>query len=75
MTLTYTIEADNTVAIYSDTQIEPIILQPNWPNGTPWSSSAEASTWAELCIASMQDPNAPYAPAGPGLPGENKTNS
>jgi hypothetical protein len=72
MNLTYTIENNNTVKIYSDTQQDPVIVQPDWPNGTPWASYSEAETWAQLCIAAMSDPLAPYAPAGPGLAGEPK---
>jgi hypothetical protein len=72
MTLTYTINENNLVHIYSDTQIEPIIIQPSWPNGTPWVSETEASAWAQLCIVSMEDRDAPYAPAGPGLEGDSK---
>lgn len=60
------------VNIYSDSQVEPVIFQPDWPNGTPWASKNEADTWAQLCIESIENPNAPYAPAGPGLPGEPK---
>ena len=63
---------NNTVKIYSDTQEQPVIIQPNWPNGTAWASKAEAETWAQLCISAMDDPAAPYAPAGPGLAGEPK---
>lgn len=71
MNLTYTVN-NNTVKIFTDTQIEPVIIQPNWPNGTPWQSDTEAAEWAELCIAAMNDPNAPYAPSGPGLAGQPK---
>ena len=72
MALSYNVDSNNVVKIYSDTQSEPVIVQPNWPNGTPWASVTEAETWAELCLAAMNDPNAPYAPAGPGLPGQPK---
>jgi len=73
MPLSYTVDNnDFSVKIYSDIQIEPIIFQPNWPNGTPWGSKTDAETWAGLCITSIEDANAPYAPAGPGLPGEPK---
>lgn len=76
MALTYNVNEINfAVSIYTDTQPEPIIYQPNWPNGTVWGSSTDASTWAVLCIASIEDPLAPYAPAGPGLPGEPKNPS
>lgn len=72
MAFSYTISETNVVNIFSDTQSEPVIIQPNWPNGTAWSNSQEAESWARLCIAAMEDPAAPYAPAGPGLDGENK---
>lgn len=73
MNLTYLIDSNNfAVKIYSDDRPEPIIYQPDWPNGTAWSSAAEAESWAQLCIQAITDENAPYAPAGPGLAGEPK---
>jgi hypothetical protein len=74
MTLTYTVDENNAVRIYSDEQSEPIIFQPDWPNSTPWADAQEAAAWAELCIASITDPAAPYAPSGPGLSPEPKPN-
>lgn len=72
--LTFTIDLNNNYAvkIFNDTQTEPIIYQPYWPNSTPWSNESEASEWARLCILSIEDPVAPYAPAGPNLPPEPK---
>lgn len=61
------------VKIYTDNQTEPIIFQPDWPNGTPWASKQDAEIWAQLCIASIEDISAPYAPAGPGIAPEPKT--
>ena len=75
MAFSYTISETNIVNIFSDTQSEPVIIQPNWPNGTAWANSAEAESWAQLCIAAMEDPSAPDAPAGPGVEGENKPSS
>ena len=73
MNLSYTIDQDTfAVNIFVSGQTTPIVYQPDWPNSTPWSSAQEASTWAELCIQSIVDQDAPYAPAGPGLPGEPK---
>ena len=69
--LTYLI-TNGQVYIYQDAHPFPIIHQPDWPNGAPWSSDQEAATWAQLCILSISDPTAPYAPAGPGLEGEAK---
>lgn len=73
MNLTYTVDPNNyAVRIYVENRDEPIIYQPDWPNATPWSSSTEAELWAQLCIQAIVDNDAPYAPAGPGLPGEPK---
>lgn len=70
---TYTVDPDTFVVhIYANDHTSPFLHQPDWPNKTPWSSAEEASGWAVLCIASIEDPAAPYAPAGPGLPGEPK---
>lgn len=43
-----------------------------WPNGTAWGSRADAENWAQRCILSIVDPEAPYAPSGPRLSGEPK---
>lgn len=73
MNLIYTID-DNSfeVNIYVSGTNVPIISQPNWPNGQPWDDYNDANLWAQLCILSIQQPEAPYAPAGPGLSGEPK---
>jgi hypothetical protein len=73
MAFSYVIDSNTFIVnIYTDNQTQPIIFQPDWPNGTPWSSYEEAETWAQLCIESIENPSAPYAPAGPGLVGEPK---
>jgi hypothetical protein len=73
MNLSYTINPDTfAVNIFVSGQTIPIVYQPDWPNSTPWSGTQEASTWAELCIQSIVNQDAPYAPTGPGLPGEPK---
>lgn len=41
---------------------EPFFLQPDWPNGTPWASKAEASAWAELLIESIANPESEFVP-------------
>lgn len=73
MNLTYTIdETSFLVSIFIENNPTPIINQPYWPNGTAWGSRADAENWSQLCILSIIDPEAPYAPAGPGLSGEPK---
>lgn len=74
MNLIYTIDNNNfAVNIFVSGNPVPIIFQPDWPNGTQWNNYAEADSWAQLCILSITDPDAPYAPAGPGLDGEPKS--
>lgn len=73
MNLTYTVdETSLLVSIFAENNPIPIISQPYWPNGTPWEDTNDASLWAQLCILSIVNPEAPYAPAGPGLSGEPK---
>jgi hypothetical protein len=73
MNLSYTIDPNNfAVKIFVSGQELPIVYQPDWPNATPWSSATEAELWAQLCIQSIVDADAPYAPLGPGLQGEPK---
>jgi hypothetical protein len=71
MNLIYTVN-DNPleVYIYVSGNPVPIIYQPNWPNGNAWDTYNDADLWAQSCILSITDPDAPYAPAGPGLSGE-----
>lgn len=72
MSFSYSVLDNNVVHIYSDSKPDPVIIQPNWPNGTPWGSTEEAENWAQLCVLAMTDPSAPYAPSGPGLDGDPK---
>ena len=60
------------VKVFIDTQEAPTLYQPDYPDGTPWESAAEAESWVQLYVASVTDPDAPYAPNGRGLAGEPK---
>lgn len=33
----------------------PFLLQPTWPNNTPWGSRQEAETWAQHFVEMMND--------------------
>jgi hypothetical protein len=73
MNLTYVVDPVTfSVNIFAEGRNEPIVYQPDWPNSTPWASSSEASLWAQLCIQAITDNDAPHAPAGPGMSGEQK---
>lgn len=73
MNLNYSIDNESfEVNIYMSGTHVPIINQPNWPNGEPWSDFNDANLWAQLCILSIINEEAPFAPAGPGLSGQPK---
>lgn len=58
---------NNTVEIFNDTQEAPFIRQPNWPSGDAWASAEESRFWAEKFVEAIENPDAPFAPNGPGL--------
>lgn len=68
----YTVNDANTVEVFVEGQEPPMLRQPHYPNLDAFDTKAEAEEWAQLFIASMEDENAPYAPAGKGLAGEPK---
>ena len=73
MSLRYEIEeGTNAVKVFYPDSDVPSLYQPDFPDGTPWEDAAEASEWAELYIASVEDESAPYAPSGRGVAGEQK---
>jgi hypothetical protein len=72
MTTRYELDADNAVNIfYSDSDVASL-YQPTWPNGDAWADAAEASAWAVLYLASINDEDAPYAPGARGEAGRAK---
>jgi hypothetical protein len=73
MAMRYEIEeGTNAVKVFYDDSDVPSLYQPDYPDTTPWEDADEATAWAELYIASVEDPDAPYAPIGRGIPGEAK---
>ena len=72
MTIRYELDEDNAVKVFYPDSDVPSLLQPTWPNGDAWASAAEASAWAELYIASINDETAPYAPGARGEEGRAK---
>ena len=43
----------------------PAVIQPAWPDGTPWADEAEALAWGNAWIAHQTDPE--FATIAPGL--------
>jgi len=73
MVVTYEIEkGTNAVKVFIDGNTKPSLYQPNWPSGESWANSSEADSWAKLYVASIEDPNAPYAPIKKGEAGRQK---
>lgn len=58
----YEINSNNAVLIYSDTQTEPVIFQPHYPNGDAFADAADAESWAQAKVAEFDDIDAPCAP-------------
>lgn len=62
----YEIDNENTIRVWVGSQEEPILLQPHYPNGTPWADSEDAELWAQMYVAYITDPNAnPEPPISP----------
>jgi hypothetical protein len=72
MTISYKILDNNTVEIFYDNADEPSLSQPTYPNGDAFVNKADATNWALLYIASIENETAPFAPSKPGELGEQK---
>jgi len=62
----YEIDSENAVRLWDDAnpnpENEPFFYQPDWPNGEPWASKAEAKAWAQLFIESLENPESEFVP-------------
>lgn len=58
------IDAQNCIRIFRTGEDFPFFEQPTWPNGTAWRSRAEAETWANEYLLTIQngDPLPPLYP-------------
>lgn len=56
MNYRFEVDADNAVRVWHDQQDEPFLLQPHWPDQTPFADAAEATAFAEAVIAHHQNP-------------------
>ena len=76
MTVRYELEeGTNAVKVFYPDSDVPSLYQPHFPNGDVWVDAAEASAWAELYLASINDENAPFAPNARGEEGAPKPTS
>lgn len=55
------------VRVYDSNDVE-ILYQPTWPDGTEWSSVAEAETWVSQYLLSRSDMSAELAGPSPDKP-------
>lgn len=60
---TFTIDENNAISGFAETQTEPCLFQPHKPDGTEWANKAEAEAWATAWIAHMTDPENNAFPA------------
>ena len=72
MAVKYTIDESNAVNIFYDDSTVPSLYQPTWPNGDAWSDSAEAATWAQSYVSSLDGYPNKFAPNARGEEGANQ---
>jgi len=72
MTARYELDSDNAVKVFYPDSDVASLYQPTWPNGDAWTDAAEATAWAELYLASINDETAPFAPGARGETGRPK---
>jgi hypothetical protein len=72
MATRYELDADNAVKVFYPDSDVASLYQPTWPNGDAWADAAEATAWAELYLASINDEAAPFAPNARGEAGAPK---
>lgn len=63
---TYEIDNKNAIRVWDNENPNednaPFFFQPDWPNGKPWASKAEAENWAQLFIESLENPASEFVP-------------
>lgn len=66
MDLYYEIDKNFTIKVWNLDETNendaPFLLQPSWPNRTPWANSEEAKAWAELFVDSLENPDSEFIP-------------
>jgi hypothetical protein len=61
---TFEIDTENAIRIWDNFTIgkngAPFLFQPDWPDVTPWADEAQATDWAEVFIASLENPESEF---------------
>lgn len=64
MNLHYEIDELNTIRVWNlenpNENNAPFLLQPDWPNATPWADRAEAESWANIFVESLKNPESEF---------------
>jgi len=60
----FEIDTDNAIRVWdNETPNEndaPFMFQPDWPDVTPWADAAQATDWAEVFIASLENSDSEF---------------
>ena len=60
----FEIDTDNAIRIWDNENPNendaPFMFQPDWPDLTEWESTAQATDWAEVFIASLVNPDSEF---------------
>ena len=56
----FTVDSDKVIRIWNketpSSEDQPFLIQPDFPDFTPWESESQATDWAEVFIAGLIDP-------------------
>lgn len=62
----YEIDKDNAIKVWDNENPNendaPFLLQPDWPDNTPWANKTEAESWALAFIESLENPESEFVP-------------
>lgn len=52
----------SSIHFYSDTQLNPFLIQHTYPNGEQWKDIDDAKSWADVYLAFLENSNNPHPP-------------
>jgi hypothetical protein len=60
----FEIDTENAIRIWDNENPNendaPFMFQPDWPDVTPWANAGESTHWAEVFIASLENPESEF---------------